>query len=364
MRPHNLPLVLLGAGLLWFGWFGFNAGSALAANGTAALAFTNTQVATAAALLGWLAVEKIRDGHADHAWVPPPARSPVWSRSPRPVRSSCRGPPILLGLLAGAICALAVGLKFKLGFDDSLDVVGVHLVGGIVGCLFIGFFGTVEDARRPTACSTAAGSTLLGNQALGAFSVLVYSFVVTLILGYHPRQDHRLPGQADEEIERHRPRPSTRRPRTTGFDRWHPGRQGQQPEPQRGRQRRLARRVVQHRAGGERMKLITAVIKPFKLDDVKTALEAFGVHGLTVSEASGYGRQKGHTEVYRGAEYTVDLVPKVRIEVLVDDADADDVIDVIVKAAQTGRIGDGKVWSRPGRHVVRVRTGERGAEAL
>ena len=112
------------------------------------------------------------------------------------------------------------------------------------------------------------------------------------------------------------------------------------------------------------MKLVTAVIKPFKLDDVKSALEAFGVSGLTVSEASGYGRQKGHTEVYRGAEYTVDLVPKVRIEVLVDDADADDVIEVVTKSAQTGRIGDGKVWAVPVDTVVRVRTGERGSEAL
>jgi len=105
------------------------------------------------------------------------------------------------------------------------------------------------------------------------------------------------------------------------------------------------------------MKLITAVIKPFKLDDVKSALESFGVHGITVTEASGYGRQKGHTEVYRGAEYTVDLVPKVRLEVLVDDADAEDVIEVITKSAQTGRIGDGKVWSVPVDTVVRVRTG-------
>ena len=112
------------------------------------------------------------------------------------------------------------------------------------------------------------------------------------------------------------------------------------------------------------MKLVTAVIKPFKLDDVKTALEAFGVHGMTVSEASGYGRQRGHTEVYRGAEYTVDLVPKVRLEVLVDDGDVDDVMDVIVKSAQTGRIGDGKVWSVPVDSVIRVRTGERGPEAL
>ncbi len=112
------------------------------------------------------------------------------------------------------------------------------------------------------------------------------------------------------------------------------------------------------------MRLVTAVIKPFKLDDVKTALESFGVHGMTVSEASGYGRQKGHTEVYRGAEYTIDLVPKVRVEVLVADEDAADVIETIVKSAQTGRIGDGKVWSVPVDDVVRVRTGEHGADAL
>jgi nitrogen regulatory protein P-II 1 len=112
------------------------------------------------------------------------------------------------------------------------------------------------------------------------------------------------------------------------------------------------------------MKLITAIIKPFKLDDVKAALETFGIKGLTVSEASGYGRQKGHTEVYRGAEYKVDLVPKLRVEIVVDDEDAAEVIDVVVKAAQTGKIGDGKVWSVPVDSVTRVRTGETGAEAL
>ena len=112
------------------------------------------------------------------------------------------------------------------------------------------------------------------------------------------------------------------------------------------------------------MRLVTAVIKPFKLDDVKAALEAVGVQGMTVSEVQGFGRQRGHTEVYRGAEYTVDFVPKVRVEVLVDDADAIDTVDVIAKAAQTGSIGDGKVWSTPVDDVVRVRTGERGVEAL
>jgi nitrogen regulatory protein P-II 1 len=112
------------------------------------------------------------------------------------------------------------------------------------------------------------------------------------------------------------------------------------------------------------MKLVTAIVKPFKLDDVKAALETYGVHGLTVSEVNGYGRQKGHTEVYRGAEYTVDFVPKVRVEVLVDDADASGVVAVVVKAAVTGQIGDGKVWVTPVEDVVRVRTGERGADAI
>jgi nitrogen regulatory protein P-II 1 len=112
------------------------------------------------------------------------------------------------------------------------------------------------------------------------------------------------------------------------------------------------------------VRLVTAVVKPFKLDDVKTALESFGVQGMTVSEVQGFGRQRGHTEVYRGAEYTVSFVPKVRIEVLVDDADALDVVEVMAKAAQTGSIGDGKVWSVPVDEVVRVRTGERGVEAL
>ncbi|MFD8813788.1 P-II family nitrogen regulator [Streptomyces sp. NPDC059627] len=112
------------------------------------------------------------------------------------------------------------------------------------------------------------------------------------------------------------------------------------------------------------MKLITAVVKPYRLDAVKTALHEIGVQGLTVSEASGYGRQRGHTEVYRGAEYQVDLVPKVRLEVVVEDADAEPVIEAIVKAAQTGKIGDGKVWAVPVETVVRVRTGERGPDAL
>ena len=112
------------------------------------------------------------------------------------------------------------------------------------------------------------------------------------------------------------------------------------------------------------MKLVTAIIKPFKLDEVKDALKAVGVAGMTATEVRGFGRQGGHTETYRGAEYQIDFVPKVRLEILVEDFDASSVADIILKAAQTGRIGDGKIWVVPVEEVVRVRTGERGAEAL
>ncbi len=112
------------------------------------------------------------------------------------------------------------------------------------------------------------------------------------------------------------------------------------------------------------MKLITAIVKPPRVEDIKNALQAAGILGMTVSEASGFGRQKGHKEVYRGAEYTIDLIPKVRIEVLVDDADLESTLDIIINAAKTGNIGDGKVWVTPVDTVVRVRTGERGSDAL
>ena len=112
------------------------------------------------------------------------------------------------------------------------------------------------------------------------------------------------------------------------------------------------------------MKLITAIVKPSKVDDIKRALQADGVHGMTVSETRGFGRQKGHTEIYRGVEYTVDFIPKVRIEVLADDADCDHIVDLIVTTANSGSIGDGKLWVTPVETVVRIRTGERGSDAL
>ena len=175
--PHNPPFVLLGAGLLWFGWFGFNAGSELAADGTAALAFVNTIIAPAAALLAWLVVEKIKDGKPTSIGAASGAVAGLVAVTPA-CAALTPGFAMLLGVVAGVICALAIDLKFKLGFDDSLDVVGIHLVGGLVGTLFIGFF-----ANNTGLLQSGSGTQLLV-QAIAAFSVLIYSFVLAWVIGF------------------------------------------------------------------------------------------------------------------------------------------------------------------------------------
>jgi Amt family ammonium transporter len=183
MKPHSLPLVLLGAGLLWFGWFGFNAGSALGANGVAAVAFTNTQVATGAAVIGWLIVERMRDGHPTSLGAASGAVAGLVAITPACAFVAPWG-AVVIGLVAGALCALAVGLKFRFGFDDSLDVVGVHLVGGLVGCLMIGLVGTVgANPLGRNGIFTGGDFSALTIQAAGAVAVMVYSFVMTAIIG-------------------------------------------------------------------------------------------------------------------------------------------------------------------------------------
>ena len=184
MRPHSMPLVLVGAGLLWFGWFGFNAGSALGANGVAALALLNTQVAAAAAALGWLLVEKIRDGHPTSLGVASGVVAGLVAITPA-CAFVAPWAAVLIGLFAGIFCALAVGLKYLFNFDDSLDVVGVHLIGGLWGCLSIGFFGSSSiNSLGLDGLFYGGGATLLGKQAFGAFFVLTYSFIATLIIGF------------------------------------------------------------------------------------------------------------------------------------------------------------------------------------
>ncbi|WP_328326327.1 ammonium transporter [Kribbella sp. NBC_00382] len=182
MRPHSLPLVILGAGLLWFGWFGFNAGSALSAGTTAAVTFVNTQVATAAAVIGWLIVERIRHGKATTLGMASGAVAGLVAITPSCGAVTPVG-AIILGVLAGAICAFAVSLKYKLGFDDSLDVVGVHLVGGLFGSLAIGFLGSAAAPSAVNGLFYGGGVSQLGKQALANVVVGVYSFTVAFILG-------------------------------------------------------------------------------------------------------------------------------------------------------------------------------------
>ena len=204
MRPHNLPLVMLGAGLLWFGWFGFNAGSWLGSDGVAAVAFTNTQVATAAAMLGWLIYERLRHGSFTTLGAASGAVSGLVAVTPACGSISPLG-AIALGLVTGVICAAAVGLKYRFNYDDSLDVVGVHMVGGIVGSLSIGFLATGGVGQTAKGLFYGGGLHQLGLQFIGVGAVLGYS----LVCRRDPRQDHRhdhgLPGHRRRGGHRHRP---------------------------------------------------------------------------------------------------------------------------------------------------------------
>jgi Amt family ammonium transporter len=182
MRPHNLPLVMLGAGLLWFGWFGFNAGSALGANHIAATAWINTLVATGAAVLGWLLIEKMRDGHPTSLGAASGVVAGLVAITPACSSLSPVG-SIVLGLVAGIGCALAVGLKYTFNYDDSLDVVGVHLVGGLIGTLGVGFLATADAPAGVDGLLFGGGLDQLWRQAIGAAAVLAYSFVATVIIG-------------------------------------------------------------------------------------------------------------------------------------------------------------------------------------
>jgi len=182
MRPHNLPLVLLGVGLLWFGWFGFNAGSALAADGTAAAIFLNTLVAGCTGLLGWLLVEQKRDGHPTTFGAASGVVAGLVAITPSCGTVSMVG-ALVVGAVAGVVCSFAVGWKFRLGYDDSLDVVGVHLMGGIVGTILIGLLATEVMTGGPEGLFYGGGFTQLGKQVLAVVVVALYAFGVTYALG-------------------------------------------------------------------------------------------------------------------------------------------------------------------------------------
>ena len=198
MRPHNVPLTMIGAGLLWFGWFGFNAGSELAADGTAALVWVNTTTATCAAMLGWLVVEKIRDGHATSVGAASGVVAGLVAITPACGALSPLG-SIILGVVAGGLSALAVGLKFRLGYDDSLDVVGVHLVAGVWGTIGAGLLATA------TGLFYGGGIDQTVIQILIALCTIVISGVVTLVIALALKATHGLADPRGRRGHRHRP---------------------------------------------------------------------------------------------------------------------------------------------------------------
>ena len=253
-----------------------------------------------------------------------------------------------MGFVAGVVCALAVGLKYRFRYDDSLDVVGVHMIGGMVGTFGIGLLATASAPTGVDGLFYGGGVDQLGRQSRGRRG----PGLRVRALGHHRDRRPEDDGfRIDEEHE------------VSGIDQiLHAESAYDLLNASTGA--RHDGRVPQPRRGTKRMKLVTAVVKPHKWEDVRMALEAVGVTGMTVSEVNGYGRQKGHTEVYRGAEYDIALVPKVRIEIVVDDRDADAVVSAITTSAQTGKIGDGKVWVVPVDTVIRVRTGEHGESAV
>ncbi|MGB7983019.1 MAG: ammonium transporter [Candidatus Nanopelagicales bacterium] len=199
MRPHNLPLVMLGAGLLWFGWFGFNAGSALAANNAASVVFVNTFAATCAAAIGWLITEKIRDGHATSLGAASGVVAGLVAITPACSAVSPLG-ALALGLVAGVLCALAVGLKYRFSYDDSLDVVGVHLVGGLVGTIMIGLLATEAAPAGVNGLFYGGGVSQLWSQTAAAVVVMVFSFVMALLIGLAIRSTMGLRVEADDEV--------------------------------------------------------------------------------------------------------------------------------------------------------------------
>ena len=200
MRPHNLPLVMVGSALLFVGWFGFNAGSALGANTLASVAFVNTIAATAAAIIGWLVLERLRDGHATSLGAASGIVAGLVGITPAANSVSPLG-ALVIGLICGVVAAWAVGLKYKLGYDDSLDVVGVHMVAGLVGTLLIGLLADPASPAGVAGLFYGGGVDQLGRQALGAFAVLIFSFGVSFVIAKILDATMGLRIPADEETQ-------------------------------------------------------------------------------------------------------------------------------------------------------------------
>ena len=328
--PHAPWMVMVGASMLWVGWFGFNAGSAVAAGADAGMAMLVTHLSAATASLVWLAIEWVRFGKPSMVGLVTGTIAGLATVTPA---SGYVGPigGVILGLAGGVVCYFAVNIvKHVMKVDDSLDVLAVHGCGGATGTLLTAFLALPVFAgvglRNRSAPSSAFNSSACLQPAL-------WSAIATAVL---IKLTQALVGCASP---RTRNSPASTRSRTASP----PTSSSQQGFP---------------------MKFIIAIVQPHRLDPVRDALNEMGIHGMTVSEVKGYGRQKGHTEIYRGTEYEISYIPKVKIEIAVDDALADRAVEAITEAARTGKIGDGKIFVMALQSATRIRTGETGPEAL
>ena len=350
---HHIPMAMLGTFILLFGWFGFNAASTFSALDVQfATVATNTAIAGAfGAIVAMLWITK-RTGKPDPGMMANGMLAGLVA-----ITAPCAfvNPAMAAGIgaIAGVLVIEAVFfVERKLKIDDPVGAIAVHGVNGTFGVLAVGLF-----------ANGSYGAAWNGSDVEG---------VEGLFFGGGARPARRPGARRARHLDRD-PRHRLRVLQDPGHDLEVDG-QGRHPLQGGGRDRRSRPpgdgrqglpRVHQHRRLREHaMKLITAIIKPFKLDDVKDAVKGAGVTGITVGEVRGFGRQGGHTETYRGTEYQIDFVPKVCIEVVVDDAIADGVVDAIVAAARTDKIGDGKVWVTDVSRLVRIRTGEEGADAV
>lgn len=371
MLPHNLPMTILGAGLLWFGWFGFNAGSALAANGLAGNAFIVTHIAAAAAALSWVFAEWAHHGKPTVLGVASGCVAGLVAITPAsgfvdPVSA------IMIGLVAGVLCYLGVSVvKAKFGYDDALDVFGVHGLGGTWGALATGLFASTHV--NPA----GANGLFFGNP--NQFLIQLFSVLVTMVFAGTltfailklislVTQLRVSPAEEDQGLDLALHGETAYEDFVMGSPLLHGLETGHivpalASVTEAGAIDEMKIRPITT-APVSGMTKIECILRPDRLEDVKTALGKLGVPGMTISQVMGCGLQKGHKEVYRGAEYNINLLPKVKIEIVVNDRHADQVVDIVSKAARTGEIGDGKIFVYPVANTMRIRTGEVGDMAI